>query len=251
MAPAAPQAPQTQAPDEDLAPQGPQPTAPLAVDARDLRVTAGRGRVFGPVDLAVPFGALTVVRGPQGHGRTSLLLTLAGRMTPDATSSLSVLAHELPAGRRAVQRRAALAGFVGIDDLDDSVTVGAHVRERLAWLSPWYVRAPRPDQRTVDATLWRAFGSRAVPDAGTVAWHLDEVDTLLLRVALAMAQRPRLLLVDDVDQVHDAARRRIVWDRLAAIAARGTTVVASTAAWEPETAETLAVLPHVVTTAQD
>ena len=47
-----------------------------------------------------------------------------------------------------------------------------------------------------------------------------------------MAQRPRLLVVDDVDQVHDRARRRIVWDRLDAIAGNaGTrvTVVASCA----------------------
>ena len=44
-----------------------------------------------------------------------------------------------------------------------------------------------------------------------------------------MAQRPRLLVVDDVDQVHDRARRRVVWDRLDALAGTGVTVVASCA----------------------
>ena len=109
------------------------------------------------------------------------------------------------------------------------MTVGDHVRERLAWLAPWYRRAPRPDQATVDRVLAPVFGDLPVPGVATVVWHLDEVEALLLRIALAMAQRPRLLVVDDVDQVHDRARRRVVWDRLDALARTGVTVVASCA----------------------
>src|SRR5690349_450649 len=150
-------------------------------------------------------------------------------MVPDAPSDLVVLGHRLPTQRALTQRQVALAGFAGIDDLDDSVTVGDHVRERLAWLAPWYRRSPRPDQATVDRVLAPVFGDLAVPAVDTVVWHLDEVDALLLRIALAMAQRPRLLVVDDVDQVHDPGRRRIVWDRLADLAATGVTVVASCA----------------------
>ena len=101
------------------------------------------------------------------------------------------------------------------------MTVGDHVRERLAWLAPWYRRAPRADQAVVDRVLSPSSATCPCPDVDTVVWHLDEVDALLLRIALATAQRPRLLVVDDVDQVHDRARRRIVWDRLAALAAHG------------------------------
>ena len=200
-----------------------------AVTALALQLHGDRGPVFGPVDLEIEAGTLTLVQGPQGAGRSSLLLTLAGRMVPDASSDLVVLGHRLPAQRTTTQREVALAGFAGIDQLDDSVTVGDHVRERLAWLAPWYRRAPRPDQATVDRVLAPVFGDLRVPGVDTVVWHLDEVDALLLRIALAMAQRPRLLVVDDVDQVHDRARRRIVWDRLAELAATGVTVVASCA----------------------
>ena len=211
----------------------------LASRARDLTLTADRGTVFGPLDLDLLAGALTVVRGPQGAGRTSLLLTLAGRMVPDQTSQLVVLGHPVPGERVAVQRVAALAGFAGIDELDDSVTVAAHVRERLGWLSPWYRRQPSPDQLVVDALLAPVFGDLPVPAAQTVVWHLDEVDALLLRIALAMAQRPLLLVVDDVDQVHDPDRRRIVWDRLESLTAGGLTVVAASAAPAPRTARQL------------
>ncbi|GEK19609.1 AAA family ATPase [Cellulomonas xylanilytica] len=200
-----------------------------AVTALALQLHGDRGPVFGPLDLEIEAGTLTLVRGPQGAGRTSLLLALAGRMAPDPSSDLVVLGHRLPTHRALVQREAALAGFAGIDDLDDSVTVGAHVRERLAWLAPWYRRAPRADQATVDRVLAPVFGDLPVPDVQTVVWHLDEVDVLLLRIALAMAQGPRLLVVDDVDQVHDRTRRHLVWDRLDALARTGVTVVASCA----------------------
>lgn len=206
---------------------------PLAAEARTLELTGDRGTIYGPLDLEVTEGTVAVLRGPQGSGRSSLLLTLAGRMIPDASSQLVVLGHVLPRDRTALQREAALAGFAGIDELDDSVTVAQHVRERLAWLSPWYRRQPRPDQSVVDSVLAPVFGELPVPAAQTVVWHLDEVEALLLRIALAMAQQPRLLVVDDLDQVHDPERRRLVWDRLEALTLDGLTVIAASAAPAP------------------
>jgi len=228
---------------------------PAAVVARGLRLHGRRGVVYGPVDLDLPAGALTVVQGPQGGGRSSLLLTLAGRMVPDADATLEVLGHTLPRERRRVQRLAAVAGFAGIDDLDESVTVGEVVRERLTWLAPWYRRAPRVDQRTFRALAEPVFGERPLPRVESVLWDLDEVDALLLRVTLAMAQGPRLLVVDDVDQVHDTTRRATLWQRLEALTAAGTTVVASVASldevartpWHTTpTQVTLATGPHAV-----
>jgi len=226
-----------------------------AVVARDLQLHGARGIVYGPLDLEVPSGALTVVQGPQGAGRSSLLLTLAGRMAPDAGSSLTVLGRTLPRERRAVQQRAAIAGFAGIDELDGNVTVGDVVRERLTWLAPWYRRVPRPDQRAFRTLAAPVFGERPLPRLDTVVWDLDEVDTMLLRIVLAMAQQPALLVVDDVDQVHDTTRRATVWARLEAVAAAGTTVVASVASldevartrWSvPPSHVTLATGPHAV-----
>lgn len=204
-------------------------TDEVVVHAENLRLHGRRGVVYGPVSFEVNRGSLVVVQGPQGGGRSSLLLTIAGRMVPDRGSALVVLGHRLPAARRAVQRRAAIAGFSGIDDLDASVTVGALVRERIAWLSPWYRRVARVRQADVERVLGPVFGPRPVPLAETVVWDLDEVDVMLLRVALAMLQDPDLLVVDDVDQVSDSERRRFVWARLEDIVAQGTAVVAAVA----------------------
>lgn len=224
--PSAPGAPAQEGP--GAAPATPQ----AAVRARGLRLHGARGVVYGPVDLDVAPGELAVLHGPQGGGRSSLLLTLAGRMRPDAGGELVVLGTPLPRGRRAVQRTAAVAGFSGVDDLDESVTVASTVRERLTWLSPWYRRAPRVGQALVDAATRDVFGPRPSPRADSVVWDLDEVDVMLLRISLAMLQRPRLLVVDDVDQVHDTVRRRFVWSRLEAVAATGVTVVASVASYD-------------------
>ncbi|GAA3819700.1 ATP-binding cassette domain-containing protein [Cellulomonas soli] len=234
--------------------EAPQPAA-HAVVARHLALRSSRGVVYGPVDLDVPTGTLAVVQGPQGGGRSSLLLTLAGRMVPDKGSTLRVLGESLPRRRDAVQKRAAIAGFHGIDDLDEAVTVGEATRERLAWLSPWYRRVPKVDQAAFAALAAPVFGDRPLPRTSTLIWDLDEVDAMLLRITFAMAQRPALLVVDDVDQVHDSLRRQTVWARLEAIAAQGVTVIAAVASLDevarmgwvrrPEQI-TLATGPHAV-----
>jgi len=202
---------------------------PYAVSASGLTLHGRRGLVYGPVDLTLPVGGMLIVQGTQGAGRSSLLLTLAGRMVPDRGSRLTVLGHDLPHARSKVQRRAAVAGFAGIDDLDESVRVADIVRERQAWLAPWHRRVPRVSQHGFAALAAPVWGDRPLPRVRSQIWDLDEVDVMLLRIALAMAQHPDLLVVDDVDQVRDSAARQVVWSRLEALAGAGTTVITSVA----------------------
>ena len=229
------------------------PTPRAAILAKALRLDGPHGLVYGPLDMHVAAGDLVVLQGPQGSGRTSLLLTLAGRMKPSATTvQLTVGGHDLPRERRAVQRLSAIAGFAGIDDLEPSVTVGDTVRERLAWQAPWYARTPRVTDARLRTLAAPTFGPRPVPSATTLVRDLDEVDAMLLRIVVALTARPDLLVVDDLDQVHDTARRQIVWDRLAALttthptSATGLTVVASVASVGEVDAMTWAVEPRVV-----
>lgn len=222
-------------------------TPRAAILAKNLHLDGPHGPVYGPLDMYVDAGDLVVLQGPQGSGRTSLLLTLAGRMKPSATTvQLTVCGHELPAGRTTVQRRAAIAGFVGIDDLEPDVTVADAVRERLAWLTPWYRRTPVITAERLRDVAAPTFGHRTVPAPHTLVHDLDEVDGMLLRIVVALLAGPELLVVDDLDQVHDTARRQIVWDRLAALAATGLTVVASVASAGEVDAMTWCYEPRVV-----
>ncbi|WP_207204588.1 ATP-binding cassette domain-containing protein [Sanguibacter massiliensis] len=237
-------------------------TPRAAILAKSLQLDGPHGPVYGPIDMHVAPGDLVVLQGPQGSGRTSLLLTLAGRMKPSpSTVQLTVRGHHLPRDRRAVQQVTAIAGFAGIDDLEPSVTVGDTLRERLAWLTPWYRRTPPVTDATLRELATPVFGTRRVPTARTLVRDLDEVDAMLLRIVVALVAHPDVLVVDDLDQVHDTARRQIVWDRLAALTtattdptdptpstppAPGLTVIASVASAGEVDAMTWAARPRVV-----
>ena len=214
-----------------------------------LSLSAARGRVYGPLsfDVADP---LSVLCGPVGSGRTSLLLTLAGRMKA-SSGTLTVLGHTLPRDARAVQKQTAIAGFKGIDDLESSVTVGQAVRERLAWLAPWWSFVPKATDRQVIRACTPVFGETPIPAASTVIFDLGEADKFLLRLALAMLSAPDILFVDDIEQLHNATVRRLVWERLAALAAAGTAVVVGAASQEPDLWDTLPIQPSALLLSQE
>lgn len=217
--------------------------------ADDLALTAKRGTVYGPVTLDIGDG-LTVLCGPAGSGRTSALLTLAGRMR-QGSGTAEVLGHSLPRHARAVQKHTSIAGFDGIDSLEASVSVGAAVRERQAWLAPWWSFVPRPRNADFAAIAGPVFGPLPLPGVATTIWDLDEAQAMLLRVTLAMLSHPRILFVDQIEQLQSPASRRIVWERLGAIASTGTAVVVSATAAEPELWTNLAVRPSVITLTED
>lgn len=225
-------------------------TTPTAIRAERLALSANRGPVYGPLDLDIPTGSLTVLTGPAGSGKTALLLTLIGRMRPSKGSTLSVLGHDLPREARAVQKRTSGTGFKGLDDLDEEVTVADCVRERLAWLAPWHRIVRTPDDDEVARLCQPAFGNIPVPAAKQIVHELEESTNLLLRIALALLSQPDIIAVDQLDQLLDTSERDIVWRRLRALADDGLTVVTSTAgrdephrvAWD--VAPTVIHLPH-------
>ena len=214
------------------------------VRAHDLALRFKRGAVYGPLSFEAGTG-LTVLCGPAGSGRTSLMLTLAGRMKP-SEGTLEVLGHELPKRARRVQKRTGISGFHDIDTLEESVTVGAAIRERTAWISPWWAFIRTVDDAAVRRACAAAFGDVPIPAADTVIWDLDEVQTVLLRAALALMNEPSILFFDQVEQVHEPESRRILWQRLAALAAMGTSVIASATAPETDIWDELGIWPTIV-----
>jgi ABC-type multidrug transport system ATPase subunit len=206
-----------------------QPAPELAVRATKLTMDGKRGRIYGPIDLAIQTGSLNLVTGRAGSGKTSLLLTLVGRMKPNRGSDLMALNRPLPSQARSVQRRSAAVGIHGLDDLDEEVTVAASIRERQAWLAPWYRRVRNPDDADVAAVCAPVFGDSPAPRAKELIHELDEADNLLLRIALAMLSEPELLIVDDIDSLHDTDGRRRVWESLHGLSDSGVTVIVAAA----------------------
>lgn len=214
--------------------------APSAVYARRLALRGDRGPVFGPLDLDVPEGALAALVGPEGSGRTCVLLTLVGRMAPTA-GELTVLGHPLPHGRRRLHQESTLAHFAGIDNLDEGLTVHEVLAERAGLMAPLWRRPQPTDDAGIAKICQPLFGTRPVPSADLQIWHLEALDVALLRVSLAMMGDPRLLVVDDVDALSDPADRDALWSGLARVTReRGTTVVAAATTPDGLPAEALA-----------
>lgn len=218
-------------------------TAP-AVSAARLQLDGRRGRIFGPIDLTIPAGSLNLLTGPAGSGKTSLLLTLVGRMRPNRGSDLEVLGRRLPLHAQAVQRRSSAVGVHGLDDLDEEVTVAATVRERQAWLARWYQIVRTPDDAGVAEVCEAVFGDTPAPRAKQLVHELNEADNLMLRISLATLSRPELIVVDDIDSLHDTDGRRRVWEALHGLADGGATVVVSAASAGELSRLGWAVLPN-------
>jgi branched-chain amino acid transport system ATP-binding protein len=164
----------------------------------------GALRAVDGVDLAVGEGSLTALIGPNGAGKSTLLRCLAGGLAPDA-GRVELEGEEIsrwPAHRRA---RAGL-GMVfqatrpleGVDVLTN-VAIGCHAWSRCGFAEgilrpPWQWR----EEREI-----RAEARRALDLAGLGTRANDEASALplgqlrLLSIARVLAQRPRMLLLDE------------------------------------------------------
>ncbi len=216
----------------------------MQIHANNLGLNADRGPVYGPLTFSLD-GGLSVLRGDAGSGRTSLLLTLAGRMKHQE-GTLLVGGHELPRQLRAVQKVSAVAGFAGIDELEESVTVGAALRERLAWISPWWSMVRKLNDVDVADICAPTFGGEPIPHANTIIWDLSDTQAFLLRLALAMMSSPAILFVDDLEQIRNSESRAVIWDRLAHLAGERTDVVVSASSLDAALWDQLDIAPNVV-----
>ena len=195
--------------------------------AAGLTLRGARGDVYADVSLSVRPGELVALVGPQGSGRTALLLTLAGRMAP-SRGDLTVLGHRLPRGRRDVQHHAALVNIAAVDDLEESLTVGEVVRERAGLSVPlWRKPLGLRDERMGELRT-QAFGPADPPRWDTRIWQLTPLQELQTKILLGLVGGPRLLVVDDVDAVRDPDQVAAAWATLVAVAASGVAVVAAT-----------------------
>jgi ABC-type multidrug transport system ATPase subunit len=200
-----------------------EPAAPPAITARGIRVSGPWGPVYGPVDLDVPDGGLTVLICPPGTGRTALLMTLAGRMSPN-DGTLTVLGATRA---REVFKLAALAGVDEIDTVPESVTVRDLLTEQLRWNAAWYRLIRRADDEDLRRVCAPVFGDLPLPHLDQFVEQLGELDAILLRIALADTTTPRLLVVGSLDSVANDQERALLLDRLVDLGARQTIVISS------------------------
>jgi ABC-2 type transport system ATP-binding protein len=78
--------------------------AALAIQTRGLSKRFGARAAIDGVDLDVPRGGAFGFLGPNGAGKTTMIRTLLG-LTRPSSGTISILGHDLPAGRSAALAR--------------------------------------------------------------------------------------------------------------------------------------------------
>jgi ABC-type cobalamin/Fe3+-siderophores transport system ATPase subunit len=200
-----------------------QTAAPPAVIARAIEMRGPWGPVYGPIDLDIDAGGVTVLVCPAGSGRTALLMTLAGRMRPVA-GELTVFGHTRA---KDVFAASALAGIDELDTVAESVTVRDLITEQLRWDAQWYRLIRRADESDLVEVCGPVFGTLPLPPLTEYFEELSELDRLLLRIALANTGRPPLLVVGHLDLVTSDHNRDLLVGRLIELGREQTVITAT------------------------
>ncbi|NBM18175.1 ATP-binding cassette domain-containing protein [Streptomyces sp. GC420] len=207
------------------------------ISARGLGLRGPRGWAFRDIGFEAAPGALIAVEGQSGSGRTCLLLALTGRMRP-TEGSAETGGLRLPKHMAAVRRISGLAHVPGVTDLEPSLSVAEHLRER-ALLQRRFggpvrslfrsreERFAQTRERVGTALTTAGLDVGSLPKGSRTRVHdLERLESLRLSVALALIGSPRLLAVDDLDLKLSDAEREAAWDMLRSVTAGGTTVLA-------------------------
>ncbi|GIU98932.1 MAG: hypothetical protein KatS3mg014_0548 [Actinomycetota bacterium] len=179
----------------------------MSFGVRELTVRFGAQVALDAVSLDVPPGRVTAVVGGDGAGRTTLLRTLAGVLSP---SSGEV--------RRPDPRR------IGYLPATGGVYLDLTVAENLAFRARAY-RDPSGWRERAETLLARTGLAEA---RGRLVGHLSGGMRRKLGVVCAMLHRPDLLVLDEPTTGVDPVSRADLWWLIARAAAAGAAVVLST-----------------------
>lgn len=184
----------------------------LPITFADVHIRAGATKILDGVSLTITAGGPTVLIGPNGSGKTTVLRTAMGLIEPTAGEITWGVHRRPPQGRRAIvfQRPVMLRR-----------SCEANIRYALA--SAGVPRVSR-DQRT--AELLRLTGLEGL--AGRPARRLSGGEQHRVALARALARDPTVLFLDEPTASLDPAATQEIEDIIRTVSARGVKVVMAT-----------------------
>lgn len=167
-------------------------TAPVVLSCENLGHSVRGAHLVQAVNLQVHEGEHLGIVGPNGSGKSTLLRLLAGVLRP-GSGSVQLLGRPLNAlNRREVARLLAVVEQQA--ETDSSIRVRDAVElGRTPWLS-----ALAPWTADDDAIVGQALRDVGLQRMSERYWHtLSGGERQRVHIARALAQRPRLLLLDE------------------------------------------------------
>ena len=186
-----------------------------------------RQRVGSGIDLEVRAGRVLAVTGPNGVGKSTLGLTLAGLLrhvdgSLHATPALAAGIGDVPAAWTSRQ----LAARIGTVFQDpEHQFVARTVREELA-AGPTALGHPDDEVAARVEELLATFGLAHLADANP--FTLSGGEQRRLAIGTVVAAGPPVVVLDEPTSGQDRATWQAVVDRLGALADAGTAIVAIT-----------------------
>ena len=196
-----------------------------AVLFRDAVSVLGRFPALAGVDLDVDRGEIVLLKGPNGAGKSTLLRVCAG-LVPIVSGQVRVLGHDLAADRRKVRAHVGLLGHA--TSLYDELTVTDNVR--------FWGRATGAEDSDIAAALAAMGLDGRLADVGVA--RLSAGQRRRTAIAVLLARRPELWLLDEPHAGLDQAGRDLLDGLVGQAAAAGATVLV--ASHELDRAESLA-----------
>jgi ABC-type branched-subunit amino acid transport system ATPase component len=186
------------------------------IEVRDLRRVFGGIAALDGVTLDVAAGERRAIIGPNGAGKTTLFNVLTGELRP--TSGSVRLAGEDVTRREPHQlARRGLARMYQRNELFDAFSARENVALALAAAAGPYrpfTGPPKRERAASDELLARVglSGRGAVP-----AGELSHGERRQLELALALAQSPRVLLLDEPTAGMSGAETALITELIASL----------------------------------
>ena len=190
--------------------------ASSSLSINSLRAGYGSLDILNGVDLEIPQGQFVALMGPNGAGKSTLLKTLFG-LTTIKGGSISLQGKDITAHKS----RAILAEGISYVPQGRCNFPVMTVDENLQ-MAAYTLRDDRVNaERDYVYDLFPILKTRR----NTLAGNMSGGEQQLLEVAMAVLQRPKILLVDEPSVGLSPAAIGIVFDELLRINAAGQTIL--------------------------
>ena len=151
------------------------------------------------VNLAVEQGLIHAIIGPNGAGKTTLIAQLSGQIKPDS-GEIEFGGHSITGYNTARRAREGLARSFQITSVVMPMTLLQNVMLAVQGTSGHSFRfwAPVREDREMAAAAMESLAAVGLDDrADRIAANVSHGEQRQLEVAMALAMKPRMLLLDE------------------------------------------------------
>lgn len=189
----------------------PAPDMSPAVTADGLHVTRGRKKILRGLDFTMEPGRITGLLGPSGSGKTTLMRCIVGvqRITAGCVDVLG-----RPAGTPSLRHD------VGYVTQAPSVYTDLSVEANVRYFGAMHNASAADTAEAIAAVGLEALARRKTAD-------LSGGEFSRVSLACALVSHPQLLVLDEPTVGLDPVLRAELWERFAAMAESGTTLLVS------------------------